>query len=236
MVFLDKLKDLVDAAIKVEEKLGIRKAISYVFLGLLIYGVINFKAIVIDGIEIVQELTEEIHNQKMDKRDDFVASMNEVLIDLRHQTGADRVLYFEWHNTKDNSVGVPFRYFDLVLQTEGYNIPKCLDYKDIPAGWIVELYEMIKHGNTTILCDSQNKLDQLYPISQVFYSQDGSRYQVFIGINYMSKDKIQPVGFLAIEWMDSERGIDVNLEEVDEILTESKIASRINTLIARSIF
>ena len=236
MVFLDKLKDLVDAAIKVEEKLGIRKAISYVFLGLLIYGVINFKAIVIDGIEIVQELTEEIHNQKMYKRDDFVASMNEVLIDLRHQTGADRVLYFEWHNTKENSVGVPFRYFDLVLQTEGYNIPKCLDYKDIPAGWIVELYEMIKHGNTTILCDSQNKLDQLYPISQVFYSQDGSRYQVFIGINYMSKDKIQPVGFLAIEWMDSERGIDVNLEEVDEILTESKIASRINTLIARSIF
>ena len=138
MVFLDKLKDLVDAAIKVEEKLGIRKAISYVFLGLLIYGVINFKAIVIDCIEIVQELTEEIHNQKMDKRDDFVASMNEVLIDLRHQTGADRVLYFEWHNTKENSVGVPFRYFDLVLQTEGYNIPKCLDYKDIPAGWIVE--------------------------------------------------------------------------------------------------
>lgn len=235
MVFLDKLKDFVDAAIKVEEKLGIRKAISYVFLGLLIYGVINFKAIVIDGIEIVEELTEEIHNQKMDKRDDFVASMNEVLIDLRHQTGADRVLYFEWHNTKENSVGVPFRYFDLVLQTEGYNIPKCLDYKDIPAGWIVELYEMIKHGNTTILCDSQNKLDQLYPISQVFYSQDGSRYQVFIGINYMSKDKIQPVGFLAIEWMDSERGINVNLEEVDEILTESKIASRINTLIARSI-
>lgn len=235
MVFLDKLKDLVDAAIKVEEKLGIRKAISYVFLGLLIYGVINFKAIVIDGIEIIQELTEEIHNQKMDKRDDFVASMNEVLIDLRHQTGADRVLYFEWHNTKENSVGVPFRYFDLVLQTEGYNIPKCLDYKDIPAGWIVELYEMIKHGNTTILCDSQNKLDQLYPISQVFYSQDGSRYQMFIGINYMSKDKIQPVGFLAIEWMDSERGIDVNLEEVDEILTESKTASRINTLIARSI-
>lgn len=235
MVFLDKLKDLVDAAIKVEEKLGIRKAISYVFLGLLIYGVINFKAIVIDCIEIVQELTEEIHNQKMDKRDDFVASMNEVLIDLRHQTGADRVLYFEWHNTKENSVGVPFRYFDLVLQTEGYNIPKCLDYKDIPAGWIVELYEMIKHGNKTILCDSQNKLDQLYPISQVFYSQDGSRYQMFIGINYMSKDKIQPVGFLAIEWMDREHGIDVNLEEVDEILTESKIASRINTLIARSI-
>ena len=235
MVFLDKLKDLVDAAIKVEEKLGIRKAISYVFLGLLIYGVINFKAIVIDCIEIVQELTEEIHNQKMDKRDDFVASMNEVLIDLRHQTGADRVLYFEWHNTKENSVGVPFRYFDLVLQTEGYNIPKCLDYKDIPAGWIVELYEMIKHGNTTILCDSQNKLDQLYPISQVFYSQDGSRYQMFIGINYMSKDKIQPVGFLAIEWMDREHGIDVNLEEVDEILTECKIASRINTLIARSI-
>lgn len=235
MVFLDKLKDLVDAAIKVEEKLGIRKAISYVFLGLLIYGVINFKAIVIDGIELVQELTEEIHNQKMDKRDDFVASMNEVLIDLRHQTGADRVLYFEWHNTKENSVGVPFRYFDLVLQTEGYNIPKCLDYKDIPAGWIVELYEMIKHGNTTILCDSQNKLDQLYPISQVFYSQDGSRYQMFIGINYTSKDKIQPVGFLAIEWMDSERGIDVSLEEVDEILTESETASRINTLIARSI-
>ena len=235
MVFLDKLKDLVDAAIKVEEKLGIRKAISYVFLGLLIYGVINFKAIVRDGIEIVQELTEEIHNQKMDKRDDFVASMNEVLIDLRHQTGADRVLYFEWHNTKENSVGVPFRYFDLVLQTEGYNIPKCLDYKDIPAGWIVELYEMIKHGNTTILCDSQNKLDQLYPISQVFYSQDGSRYQMFIGINYMSKDKIQQVGFLAIEWMDREHGIGVNLEEVDEILTESKIASRINTLIARSI-
>lgn len=235
MVFLDKLKDLVDAAIKVEEKLGIRKAISYVFLGLLIYGVINFKAIVIDGIELVQELTEEIHNQKMDKRDDFVASMNEVLIDLRHQTGADRVLYFEWHNTKENSVGVPFRYFDLVLQTEGYNIPKCLDYKDIPAGWIVELYEMIKHGNTTILCDSQNKLDQLYPISQVFYSQDGSRYQMFIGINYTSKDGIQPVGFLAIEWMDSERGIDVSLEEVDEILTESETASRINTLIARSI-
>lgn len=235
MIFFDKLKDIVDSAVKLEEKLGFRKVILYVFLGLLIYGVINFKTIMKDCIEVVQELTEEMHSEKMDKRDDFVASMNEVLIDLRYLTDADRVLYFEWHNTKENSVGVPFRYFDLVLQTEGYNISKCLDYRDIPAGWIVELYEMIKHGNTMILCDSQNKNDQLYPISQVFFSQDGSRYQLFIGINYMSKDKIQPIGFLAIEWMDCDRGSNVCIDDIEQILYESNTINIINTLIARSI-
>ena len=234
MVFLDKLKDIVDSIVKIEEKVGFRKIILYVLLGFLIYGVINFKTIVKDTIELVTELEDEMHSEKMDKRDDFVASMNEVLIDLRYTTGADRVLYFEWHNTKENSVGVPFRYFDLVLQTEGYNIPKCLDYKDIPAGWIIELYEIIKHGNTMVLCDSWNKDDKLYPISQVFFTQDGSRHQMFIGINYMSKDKVQPVGFLAIEWM-SESKDEVCMDEVEYALEENNTLHIINTLIARSI-
>jgi hypothetical protein len=235
MIILDKLKDIVDSVVKVEEKIGFRKVILYVFLGLLIYGVINFKTLVKDGIELVSELNEEIHNDKMDKRDEFVACMNEVLIDLRYETGADRVLYFEWHNTKENSVGVPFRYFDLVLQTEGYNIPKCLDYKDIPAGWIVELYEMIKHENTIVLCDSHNREDEkLYPISQVFFSQDGSRYQMFIGINYLSKDKMQPVGFIAIEWMDNSKE-EISVDKIKSILYETNTLTIINTLIAQSI-
>ena len=60
---------------------------------------------------------------------------------------------------------------------------------------------------------------------------------MFIGINYVSKDKVQPVGFLAIEWMgntiDTEK--EICLDEVKLALEENNTIHIINTLIARSI-
>ena len=144
---LSKLKDLSDFITKIDQKIGFKKFILYLLVILGFVVVMNFKNIVRGTMEIVSEIATERHDEGLQKRDELLRDLYVMLGDLRAETQADRVLYFEYHNSKENLIGIPFKYADLVLQSNSYgvyNVPEN-DFRDINTGTIISLYNDLLH-------------------------------------------------------------------------------------------
>lgn len=202
-MFLEHIKDLTESFIKLDKKIGFVGLIKYSLLILVIFCIFNFKAVIKGGIEIVNDIQEEIHKEKVEKRDQLLAEMIPLLTEFRAELEADRVLYFEYHNTKENLVGIPFKYVDLVLQNNRYGvqpIPSPI-YREISAGVLTDVYEIIKDGKS-IYCEGKD--DTKFKIEhpgayQLFINDlDGSSHQLYISLPGIN----QPIGLIVIEWID----------------------------------
>lgn len=202
-MFLEHIKDLTESFIKLDKKIGFVGLIKYSLLILVIFCIFNFKAVIKGGIEIVNDIQEEIHKEKIEKRDQLLAEMIPLLTEFRAELEADRVLYFEYHNTKENLVGIPFKFVDLVLQNNRYGvqpIPSPI-YREISAGVLTDIYEIIKDGKS-IYCEGKD--DTKFRIEhpgayQLFINDlDGSSHQLYISLPGIN----QPIGLIVIEWID----------------------------------
>ena len=220
--------DIADAWIKLEEKIGLKKIILYVLLGFLCAALINFRTVMRNTVEFVTELSDELHTEKMEKRDQLISELYPLLIDYRSSIGADRVLYFEYHNTKENLVGIPFKYMDLVIQSNKYGISSVPEafFKDINVGNIASLYETLKRKNEIIYCSGERDVDFInnYPgTREIFSNFDGSKKLAFINIPGVH----QPIGLVVIEWLDEDSEIDkVKIQKIS-----NTYVSGINALI-----
>ena len=201
--------DIADAWIKLEEKIGLKKIILYILLGFLCSAMINFRTVMRNTVEFVTELGDELHSEKLEKRDQLISELYPLLIDYRSSIGADRVLYFEYHNTNKNLVGIPFKYMDLVIQSNKYGISLVPEsfFKDINVGNIASLYETLKRKNEIIYCSGERDVDFInnYPgTREIFSSFDGSKKLAFINIPGIH----QPIGLVVAEWLDEDSEID----------------------------
>lgn len=203
-MFLEHIKDLTESFIKLDKKIGFVGLIKYSLLILVIFCIFNFKAVIRGGIEIINEIQEEIHNEKIEKRDQLLAEMIPLLTEFRAELDADRVLYFEYHNTKENLIGIPFKFVGLVLQNNRYGVqpvPNSI-YKDISAGVLTDLYEVIKDGEAVYTEGAPDTEFQMkHPGAyQLFINDaDGSSHQLFISLPGIN----QPIGLIVIEWIDA---------------------------------
>ena len=225
--FLNKLNEISEFFIRIDQKIGFKKIVRYVFLTLLVLGIVNFKTVVREVVEVVSEITEEQHNEKMKLRDELLRDLQPMLNEIRAYTRADRVLYLEYHNSKENLVGIPFKYADLVLQASSYNVttvPENL-YKDINTGAITSLYEELKHN---IISSDDSMFCYKFPGTyELFNGNDGSEKQVFVSIPGVD----QPIGMLVFEWVDED--VDIDKKRIEYILGGhgGNYLSRINGLI-----
>ena len=251
MAWYERIDELSDTLIKLDQKLGIKKIIQYLFLILIFIGIVNIRSVLKWGIEFVTNLSEEIHTEKMEKRDQLLRELIPELHELQGATGADRVLYFEYHNSKENVVGIPFKYIDLVLQSSRYGIPLApiSKFRDINVGNLTQLYEEIKvkrfivcysfdtdslksQSNKRFLqCESGNRaytvedFEVKFPGNHLFLSEnDGSAQQIFITIPGIR----QPIGMIILEWMGDE---EIDLSRVFK--ESSTMVSSINGLILK---
>lgn len=228
MAWYEKIDELSDSLIKLDQKLGIKKIIQYLVLLLLFIGVINIKSVLKWGVEFVTGLNEEIHTEKMERRDQLLVELIPELHELQGATGADRVLYFVYHNSKENAVGIPFKYIDLVLQSSRYGVPLAPieKFKDINVGNLTPLYEELK-VKKIITCRTSDVEDFTvkFPGNHEFLREnDGSVQQVFLTIPGIR----QPIGMIILEWMDDE---EIDMRRVYRESTE--MVSSINGLILR---
>lgn len=224
---LDKLKDISDFFIRIDQKIGFKKVFKYVLLILLVLGIVNFKTVVKEIVEVVSEINEERHTEQMQLRDELLRDLQPMLNEIRAHVRADRLLYFEYHNSKENLVGIPFKYADLVLQSASYNVSAVPDdlYKDINIGTIAPLYEELKHD---IVSSDDTLFCYTYPGTyELFNGNDGSEKQVFVSIPGVD----QPIGMLIFEWVDEDQVIDKR--RIEYILSShgGNYLSRINGLI-----
>ena len=151
-ILTEKLKHLVTFFSYIDKKLGYRKFIIYILTFTTIYISLNIKPIVRSSIEFVQEILEQIHQEKLMKRDYLLSELSPILRELRAETDADRILYFEYHNSKKNLIGIPFKYVDLVQVHRKYGVPR-FEYthlKNINSGVLTGIYEAMKKNNIII--------------------------------------------------------------------------------------
>lgn len=226
---IEKFKGLVEFFATLDQKIGYTKLVRYLILGAIVLFCFNYKTIIRDCIEIVVEIEGAIHAEKMTKRDELLAELNPILTDFRSNVKADRILYFEYHNSKENLVGIPFKYLELVKQNQSYGIQPAREdlYCNINTGAITSLYEDIKFG-TPVYCSGpqDEKFNMKYPgVYNLFNTRDGAKKFIFVSIPGINT----PVGMIALEWMDNS-SIELNLDEIMHTASHNYIP-RINALI-----
>lgn len=233
MAFLtDKFRSLSETITMIEEKLGIFRFIQYSLFILAMYVAFNFTSIVENVMKIQSEIEKKDHERRLLMRDDLMSELNPLLVELRSGTGASRVLYFEYHNSTENFVGIPFKFANLVISNQVYGCPGYdpTKYKDINSGLISGIYDDLKRNEVIINKGIANDpvFYSMYPeIHEFFSSQDGSVQQVFVNIPGVHS----PMGMVVLEWVNEE--VKTNEEWKD---IENKVLSevpRINALISK---
>lgn len=226
---LDVFKGLLDKLSELDEKLGIRKIIYYAILAMAIIVVLNWKTCVRDAIEMYSTISAEIHNEKIELRDQLLTELYPILGEFRSDTRADRILYFEYHNSKENLLSIPFKYIDLVQQNSKYSVGSVLEekYKNINSGLITPIYDEIKSGNLVYCSGPNDETFQLkYPgIYDWINETDGSRRHVYLSIPGIN----QPVGMIILEWI-NESNEELDIQEISKLASQNYIP-RINALI-----
>ena len=226
---LEKLIETLKSIVFLDQNLGFKKIVKYLSIVVLITMLFNYKTILRDCIELVSEISESIHSDKMKLRDELLSELGPILTDFRSNVRADRILYFEYHNSKENLIGIPFKYLELVRQSQSYSVQPAREdlYQNMNTGMITNLYEDIKLGNL-VYCSGQDDIDfhSKYPgIYNIFNVRDGAKRFIFISIPGINT----PVGLVVLEWMD-ETSVEINLDEITKVAAYNYIP-RINALI-----
>ena len=228
----EKIRTIIDSIIKLDENIGFKRVVRYTILILIVIGIFNFKAILTGIIEMCNEVSEQIHSEKMELRDELLTELRPTLAAFRTDVKADRLLYFEYHNSNENLVSIPFKYVELVLSSTGYGIAPVSDtrYNDFNAGSISCLYDDIKDGRI-IYCSgaADEEFLRTYPgVFELFNGRDQSHRQIYISVPGIR----QPIGLIVLEWMDDEdTGPEVNIREVFEKIRKGNYMTTINGLI-----
>lgn len=231
MAFIaDKLKMLSETLSMIEEKLGLLKFVQYSLFILVMYVAFNFSSIMENVMKMQTELVKKEHEKRLLMRDDLMTELNPLLVELRSGTGASRVLYFEYHNSTENFVGIPFKFANLVLSNQvygcsSYDVSK---YKDINSGLISGIYDELKKNNVIINKGGESEFHSSHPeVHDLFSSQDGSKQQVFINLPGVNS----PMGMIVLEWTDEKIKTEEEWEDIEDKINSE--IPRINALISK---
>ena len=197
----NKVKSFVDSLLKLHKTLGYKGIIKYALIGLGIYALINFRPVISGVIEVIDEISRTIHEPRINKRDELVFELSPMLSELRAITGADRILYIEYHNSKENLVGIPFKYLDLVLTHKKYGIPEfdIKNYHELNAGVLAPIYMNLRKDGYIINRGPQDYdfLQYSHEVSDFVHAQDGSVQQVYLNLPGVNT----PIGLIILEWL-----------------------------------
>lgn len=222
------LKEIGNFIVKMETKIGFWKLVRYVLLGFLIAGAICYKQVLSNVIELVNQVNYENHARRMEQRDQLLSELDKLLIEFGTTTDADRILYFEYHNSKENLLGIPFKYVDLVMTYKRYGLSEVnlSNYRDINSGLITGLYETLRKQSVVINHGSQDyQFSRQYSSVYDFLSQsDGSNQQMFINLSGINA----PIGLIIIEWYNEDVEKDWKSLTKTSIIYESRINALVN--------
>lgn len=216
-MILENIKDVFESIINIERSIGFRMFKKYVFLGILVLALCNFKYIMTEAVIFITNISTELHNNKMELRDEYMTDITPLLVELRIKSGADRVLYFEFHNSEENLAGVPFKFFDLIYANSRLEVPmvRCSDYRNVNSGMYMKFFNALKEKKS-IICygDDDFEFRDNYPnLYEKLRTVDKSCAQVIINVPGVK----QPVGFIILEWVDGTPNESYDEEIVEKI-------------------
>lgn len=218
MFIIKAFRDLANCLIALEKNLGFRMFVKYTLYLLLIVGVLNYRTVVREAVEFVTEINSEIHIEKMKLQDSYYRDLTPLLAEFRAETGADRVMYFEFHNSVETLEGLPFKFFDLIKCVPKYGIPEVQGdvYKNVNAAMYSELFFDVNNGKI-LTChgfyDKEFNTDYR-GVYELISGLDHSEQQVIFSVPGIRR----PIGFIVLEWMDHKDDVNVDSKVIHDFL------------------
>ena len=221
------IKEATDAFVKLHERIGLKNLKRYILIAFVIWGIFYIKPITTGIVKFVIEISDDIHTHRMVARDTYMSELNPLLIELRTRTGADRALYFEFHNSEESLEGLPFKFFDVMLGSSRYGLGEGYTntYINVNASRFTTFFDDLAQGKILHckgLGDSEFRR-KYEGVHEYFSSVDYSDQQVMFSVPGIKF----PVGFIVLEWtnVDTEINIEDNVKPV-----VYEIIPRINAL------
>lgn len=228
---MDKIKDLLEVIVKsvidLNKSIGFKGVIRYILVVLAVIVALNFRLVVEETIKMFDQISTAIHDGKMQKRDELMFELSPLLTELRAVTGADRILYIEFHNSKENLVGIPFKYLDLVLTTKKYGVPEfdVKKYHELSSGILSPIYPVLRRSGYVVNHGSSDMqfIREYHEVSDFVNAQDGSIQQVYLNLPGINT----PIGIIILEWLSEDQE-----KDWDSIINLSRdYVTRINGLV-----
>lgn len=217
---LEKLKQLTETLVNIDQKLGFRKFSKYIlFLAITAFLVINHRGIAAHCIDFVQSISDEVHAEKMQLRDEYMKKLNYLLVEFRTDVDADRVMYFEYHNSEENLNGLPFKFFDLMIMNSKYSIPSVSPkmYQDVNASVYIDLLTKLDEGKF-IWCKGLDDVEfrkDYKGFIELLNSTDGTNSVLLFSVPGVTA----PIGFIAVEWVKERDNLpNVSKEQINRFL------------------
>ena len=223
---ISKLGQLGSVMSSIDQKLGLRKFVKY----LTVFALVVFLAPVVlfpkktikETVKFVLEISNEIESEKMDNRDVVIRELNPLLRELRAETCADRVTYYEYHNSIENEAGVPFKFVDLVQQASKMGLPEISPRDNVNVSRFAELYCDLQDSGYVL---NTGRIDFFYRYPGSSEILNGSKMQLFINIPGINK----PLGIVVLEWQEYNNNMPWN----SIVQYGYREGSRINSLMGR---
>lgn len=223
---ISKLGQLGSVMSSIDQKLGLRKFVKY----LAVFALVVFLAPVVlfpkktikETVKFVLEISNEIESEKMDNRDVVIRELNPLLRELRAETCADRVTYYEYHNSIENEAGVPFKFVDLVQQASKMGLPEISPRDNVNVSRFAELYCDMRDSGYVL---NTGRIDFFYRYPGSSEILNGSKMQLFINIPGINK----PLGIVVLEWQEYNNNMPWN----SIVQYGYREGSRINSLMGR---
>lgn len=224
---ISKLNALIDSFVSIEQRLGLRKYIKYslvtIFLIALIPVALDPKGCIKGTVRYFIDLSNEIENDRMVERDRLMKELDSLLRELRAETGADRVVYYEYHNSIENEAGIPFKFCDLVQQAPRQGLPELSPLDNVNVSRFSRLYCAVRDSEVVVNKGGQEFYDRYPGFTEI---SNGSKRQIFVNIPGIQVS----LGLVVIEYSaDNNHEVDWD-EAVKSALRQS---TRINALISK---
>ena len=221
------IKEVTDAFVKLHERVGLKNLKRYILIAFVIWGIFYIKPITTGIVKFVIDISEDIHNHRMVARDTYMSELNPLLIELRTRTGADRALYFEFHNSEESLEGLPFKFFDVMLGNSRYGLGEGYTntYINVNASRFTTFFDDLAQGKI-LHCKGLGDLEfrrKYEGVHEYFNSVDYSDQQVMFSVPGIKF----PVGFIVLEWTNIDTEVDIE-NNVKPVVYE--IMPRINAL------
>lgn len=226
---IEKLNALLNSFVKFHEKLGIKYVTMYVIYTLVIIAALNWRSLITMVSDTIDRHKQEKHLELLKARDEINREIDEIVVDLRRDLGADRVFVIEYHNTISNLRGLPFKFMSITSYDTKRNVDP-LDlakYNQLNTGLFTKFIQMLRN-ETYIEFRNVDKQCDIMNICNLLIEDDSKN----AAICQLSGVEI-PLGFIVVEWVREENDNDqIDWETVrNKVYRSSQV---INVLLTNS--
>ena len=152
-------------------------------------------------LEMMLKHSKQEHNEKIDKREAISIPIQEKINHLKIYYNCTRVAVLEFHNSKENLNGLPFKWYDMIYESQIKTADSIShDAQNLPANTLLPIIQDLKQNNIVIL-DHEKIASDIFSKSPVLYdhliNKVNANTVIYVPLRNLN-DKL--IGLLVLEY------------------------------------